>query len=599
MGALSLGNYCRLIRDLFSLSARHAYSRNRSQTLRSAQHLKIPRNDSADSIKSFEDGQSLSYPEARHERSNSNASAKSNKSVTRSVISRKRANSATGSNGGTGEDKDRTKRMSVAEWASSAVESVTGGTKSKKNKSDKDSFSALEESPTESQPGEFGFSGRSSSFRSITRLASKATGSGGSSKEGSPAIGSSSILASRIAGKISKPQSMQGRRKTVKALYDFTGSADELSFKAGAEIVVLNEVLDDWWMGELEGQTGLFPTSYVEVTWAKSSSDASIPPSLSPSSKSKRNSLIGRRSNNPTPKSRSVSLPQDDTVADNEYTSGTDDDDTRELSRLQPMVVNAKPSVYYGGFDNESELFTIDGTEQSTDAKTVFPDTEVTAHTESGDSWVSFGGSNGADREEVQRSLQRDQKQRKTPSPRPSTPKQRRLSLLGSFGSPLKVPILDPAQQPLLSRSKSDDPRVSVSIDSEGSENDFSQDQSSSVKKIPPPPPPRRQTQTPSVLPPIPIRKVPFNAHSNPTSNSSSTVSLPVIQSSNLLPRHENTSNEYTIEIVSDRSPFDSVVELGLNEAADNHQRRPCDRFRQNPFKTKGMCSNCLQFHQK
>jgi len=40
---------------------------------------------------------------------------------------------------------------------------------------------------------------------------------------------------------------------------------DELSFKAGTEIAVLNEVLDDWWMGEVDGQTGLFPTSYVEI----------------------------------------------------------------------------------------------------------------------------------------------------------------------------------------------------------------------------------------------------------------------------------------------------------------------------------------------
>ena len=53
-------------------------------------------------------------------------------------------------------------------------------------------------------------------------------------------------------------------KKLAKALYDFEGGSDELSFKAG-EIAILNEVLDDWWMGEVDGQTGLFPASYVEV----------------------------------------------------------------------------------------------------------------------------------------------------------------------------------------------------------------------------------------------------------------------------------------------------------------------------------------------
>ncbi|KAF9816985.1 hypothetical protein IEO21_03750 [Rhodonia placenta] len=57
-------------------------------------------------------------------------------------------------------------------------------------------------------------------------------------------------------------------------MHDFAaGSTDELSFHAGDRIAVINEVLDGWWMGELGGKRGLFPTTYVEV----------LPSSLHPS----------------------------------------------------------------------------------------------------------------------------------------------------------------------------------------------------------------------------------------------------------------------------------------------------------------------------
>ncbi|KAL5525396.1 hypothetical protein ACEPAF_9266 [Sanghuangporus sanghuang] len=54
-------------------------------------------------------------------------------------------------------------------------------------------------------------------------------------------------------------------RKIVKAIYDFSGSGDELSFKIGEEIVVVNEVLDDWWLGETGGRKGIFPRNYVAL----------------------------------------------------------------------------------------------------------------------------------------------------------------------------------------------------------------------------------------------------------------------------------------------------------------------------------------------
>ncbi|KAL5520232.1 hypothetical protein ACEPAG_9445 [Sanghuangporus baumii] len=54
-------------------------------------------------------------------------------------------------------------------------------------------------------------------------------------------------------------------RKIVKAIYDFSGSGDELSFKTGEEIVVVSEVLDDWWLGETGGRKGIFPRNYVAL----------------------------------------------------------------------------------------------------------------------------------------------------------------------------------------------------------------------------------------------------------------------------------------------------------------------------------------------
>ena len=65
-------------------------------------------------------------------------------------------------------------------------------------------------------------------------------------------------------------------KKRVVALHDFAaGSNDELSFRAGDQIDVVSEVLDGWWMGELGGKRGLFPTTYTEVL---NSSSSSLPP---------------------------------------------------------------------------------------------------------------------------------------------------------------------------------------------------------------------------------------------------------------------------------------------------------------------------------
>ncbi|XP_026148800.1 intersectin-2b isoform X2 [Mastacembelus armatus] len=55
----------------------------------------------------------------------------------------------------------------------------------------------------------------------------------------------------------------------VIAIYDYTAAnEDEMSFSKGQLINVLDKNNPDWWKGELNGETGLFPTNYVKMTTA-------------------------------------------------------------------------------------------------------------------------------------------------------------------------------------------------------------------------------------------------------------------------------------------------------------------------------------------
>ncbi|KAM0792921.1 hypothetical protein ACM66B_002680 [Microbotryomycetes sp. NB124-2] len=53
---------------------------------------------------------------------------------------------------------------------------------------------------------------------------------------------------------------------TATAMYDFEGqTAEDLPFKEHDKITVLEHITTDWWRGELNGRTGMFPCSYVQV----------------------------------------------------------------------------------------------------------------------------------------------------------------------------------------------------------------------------------------------------------------------------------------------------------------------------------------------
>ncbi|NWZ01101.1 SH319 protein, partial [Loxia curvirostra] len=57
-----------------------------------------------------------------------------------------------------------------------------------------------------------------------------------------------------------------GKKGRAKALYDFHGeNEDELSFKAGDMITELESVDEDWMSGEILGKSGIFPRNFVQI----------------------------------------------------------------------------------------------------------------------------------------------------------------------------------------------------------------------------------------------------------------------------------------------------------------------------------------------
>ncbi|KAL4078045.1 hypothetical protein J3A83DRAFT_4186284 [Scleroderma citrinum] len=187
--------------------------------------------------KSCSDSRSTSRPDSRASR------GRSDSSVTASGLSETN-NTTPKSN----------KRISVTGWASSAVSSIAG-----RGKKDRDNFTALtnEDDEDNADQDHRGQLSRQTSSKSLSLSRKSPKGKGNDLPSGSD-------YSPKIPVKILKPPSQ--RRKHVKALHNFTGSSDELSFRAGEEITVINEVLEDWWLGMLQdGRRGLFPVNYTTI----------------------------------------------------------------------------------------------------------------------------------------------------------------------------------------------------------------------------------------------------------------------------------------------------------------------------------------------
>ncbi|KAJ6615136.1 hypothetical protein B0H10DRAFT_2176865 [Mycena sp. CBHHK59/15] len=391
-----------------------------------------------------------------------------------SRASRKRSDSA----GTAGGEKDKV-RLSVAGWASSAVGSVTG--RGKKSR-DKETFTSLNDGDGARDDSGHGDSdtARSGSLSSITRRASSKSKHARTSSQGA------GTGTPKLPARILKPPS-QAQRKVVRALYDFSGSSDELAFKAGDQITVVNEVLDGWWMGKLDGRQGLFPTSYTEVIPGK-------PPLPM---------RAGRRDDEGT---RGLASDSDDSRENNQ-----DDDDDVNEHYGRPLAAASTNSPFYSGAYDAASI--VSSVTDDDDEHNLMPSLGRAAY----DSSSSHSHSG-----------------RPTPPPMP------RRSTTGDLHGAKKAP--------------------------------------------PPPPPPRRGTNsiTSSGSPLIPERRPGSAGRSLSTGPQPGYMSTPASSESS-----HGGGHAY------DRSPFESATELstgGTNEGG-------CVDFKQNPFKQKGMCSNCFELH--
>lgn len=257
-----------LVLTTFSLSPTSPYKRNgpsRSLSHRSSGNARSSMdsypNGSPDS--SDEDSSPRSSSSRRFSFKGDSGGGSKPPSRPTSRLSRKR----TGSNATATSEKDKEtgperaptpRRRSVAGWASSAVESVTN-----RRKKDKDNFASLDDDEDNGSTGR-----RSSEWVSSLKKSTSIGSMGRKSPYRSP----------KVPQQMSKPGSLQ-EKKLVRARFDYEAkSSNELSFRAGAEIVALNEVLDAWWMGELNGRRGLFLTTYVEpVDPSRSSATLTMP----------------------------------------------------------------------------------------------------------------------------------------------------------------------------------------------------------------------------------------------------------------------------------------------------------------------------------
>merc|ERR1719399_2420592 len=87
----------------------------------------------------------------------------------------------------------------------------------------------------------------------------------------------SSVISSVAGASIPPPRAAAAAKSRTesrcRALYDYAaGDDDELSFKAGDEIIITTkrpsgeDEDEEWWKGVIDGRTGIFPSNYVEMS---------------------------------------------------------------------------------------------------------------------------------------------------------------------------------------------------------------------------------------------------------------------------------------------------------------------------------------------
>lgn len=187
---------------------------------------------------------------------------------------------------------------------------------------DEDHFDGFPDSPAASPSSSFAANGRARSQSTLS--ASRLT------------LASDASKVPPMRRTITSPPNVGTRM--VKALYDFPGTAaDELPLRAGQIVEVKKEVSDDWWLGECDGHSGLFPKTYTEEYTAAASKalptrQRSIPPA--PVRAPTRRTMAPSAVPAVAPSSRPVPA-QDETTSDSDLESqGFDDGDLYATASL-------------------------------------------------------------------------------------------------------------------------------------------------------------------------------------------------------------------------------------------------------------------------
>ncbi|EJD05243.1 BAR-domain-containing protein [Fomitiporia mediterranea MF3/22] len=324
-------------------------------------------------------------------------------------------------------------------------------------------------------------------------------------------------------------------RRVMKALYDFSGSSDELSFKAGDEIVVVNEVLEDWWLGEIGGRKGLFPANYTIF------------------------------------------------IKTVEY-SGTKFKNTSNSS----ILALGRGS---GKFSSEDEEIRRTLVEPSESELSMTEDEQEHEHEHDGDSingWHPFddrnrssSGSAAVPSGMVMPLGERDRNVADAAIP-PYDGRSGPLVDDAEFDRRLSTSLakLDVQQQqpPLNATSHSPSP--------------------SPVKRMPPPPPPRRQTTSNGVgnlPPPLPVRNLVAPVLPSRTHSSNAALQSLATPQLSLMDRKAHSDTSSPFESQSELS-FDAVATT-TTAKFDACATCGCGEFVEDPFRGHGLCANCTHAH--
>ena len=444
----------------------------------------------------------------------------------------------------------------------------------------------------------------SASPRISTRLIR--TASNPPSPHGSPSLPNSSLSSS--------PKKNKQKRKVVVALYDFTAStSDELSFKSGDKIIVTNEVVDGWWMGEIltssasnldvsgVGRKGMFPTNYTKVLPERPSPPLSSFNSNNNNSHSNSNSSLSSVSSSSGLKPALSRIRTDENSVTGVGTNGSArsslDGIIQFPNRIRGNTLTVKgPSTYpYPSPSASSSDRSFASTDDrpfkdgnTEDAHHPFSDQQQ-GYISSGRSPVnghfyaeSIGGSEVEELDDDRTHRYSDSSDFPVTfnSPLGSTEKEKDVvaQLTRRFSGP------PPPVPPPITR------RVTEATTTSGA----------AKRPPPPPPPPRRSTN---------------NALSTPTLSSS--LSTPTSTSTPLpyIPRRPPTAPGSSQS--STTSSFLNVAQAGVGKGkvagldgldAQGLTHSPfddlvggvgngCGNFKQNPFKQMGFCSNCFKMH--